>query len=290
MKAAGPQGGVRVITDSICDAPREILKELGVTIVPVIVRFGDEQYRDRVDISMSEFMNRLTTTREAVRTSQPSPGAFIEAFREAATDGNPVVSVQASSKLSGTFQSACIARDILAEEGYHIGVVDTHTASMGQGWAVIEAARAARSGQSFERVVERAREIAARTKILLTVDTLHYLQRNGRLGRVQAALGSILQLKPILTLREGELGLWEAVLGAERAMDRLIAGVKRSFKERARVALSVVHSAARDRAEHLQRELSRFYDVVESVITETGPGIAANTGPGAFGAMLYEVD
>ncbi len=287
---SGSDAKVRVLTDSICDVPEEVLRELDVAVIPVMVRFGSQEYRDRVDISMEEFMGRLLETTEPVKTSQPSPGAFVEAFREAAKDGEALVSVQASSKLSGTYQSACIARDILAEDGYRIGVVDTQTASMGQGWAVIEAARAARAGQTFERVMERARRVAVKTKILLTVDSLHYLQRNGRLGRVQAVIGSLLHLKPILTVRDGEIGLAEAVLGAERVMERLVSAVSRAFKGRTRVALSVVHAAARDRAEHLLHELSKAYDVVESIITETGPAIAANTGPGSFGAMLYEVD
>jgi DegV family protein with EDD domain len=281
---------VRVFTDSVCDAPEEVLRELGVTVVPVTVRFGEQEYRDRVDISMEEFMNRLQTTSEPVKTSQPSPGAFVEAFREACEKGDPIVSVQASSRLSGTYQSACIARDILAGDGYRIGVVDSQTASMGQGWAVIEAARAALLGHSLERVMERAKEIALRTKVLLTVDSLHYLQRNGRLGRVQAVLGSLLHLKPILTVRDGELSLAETAVGGERAMDRLVLAIRKVFKERARVSLAVVHAAARDRADQLMRELSRIYDVVDSIISETGPAIAANTGPGSFGAMLYEVD
>jgi len=287
---AGTQSLVRVVTDSVSDVPDDILNELGVTMVPVIVRFGTEEFRDRRDITMDQFMARLTTTKEPARTSQPSPGAFVEAFRQAAEGGAAVVSIQPSAKFSGTYQSACIARDILAPEGYRIEVLNTETGSMGQGWAVIQAARAALAGLPVERVLERARAISQRVHVLLAVDTLTYLQRNGRLGRVPAMVGSILGLKPILAVRHGELGLCEMVRGADKLKARLVKAITRSVPEGAKVALGVVHAAAREKADQLRQELSRVYRVVESVVTETGPAIAANTGPGAFGAMLYEVD
>ncbi|MCL6580315.1 MAG: DegV family protein [Firmicutes bacterium] len=281
---------VKVVTDSVSDLPDAVLSELGVDMVPLTVRFGTQEFLDRVDFGTDEFLERLVRTDQPVRTSQPPPGAFVEAFRKAGQEGRAVVSIQPSIKFSGTYQSACIARDIVAPEGYRVEVLDTRSASMGQGWAVIQAARAALAGQPLQKVVEQAREVSRRMRVFLTVDTLAYLHRNGRLGRVPAALGSLLNLKPILTVRDGELGLCDAVSGAERAFSRLVAIISRRIRVGARVALAVVHSAARDRAEQLRHELGRLYDVVESIITQTGPAIAANTGPGAYGAMLYEVD
>ncbi len=281
---------VRVVTDSVSDVPDDLLRELGVLMVPVTVRLDGQELMDRVDIPMGEFLPRLLAAREPARTSQPSPGAFVEAFRRAGEGGAGVVSVQPSAKFSGTYQSACIARDILAAEGYRIEVLDTRSASMGQGWAAIQAARAALAGLPFERVLETARTVAQKVRVLLTVDTLAYLQRNGRLGRVPAMVGSWLGLKPIITVRDGELALHEAVLGAEKAMARLTSAISRSVRGGARVALAVVHAAARDKAEQLRRELGNLLNVAESILTETGPAIAANTGPGAYGAMLYELD
>ncbi|RJQ11761.1 MAG: DegV family protein, partial [Bacillota bacterium] len=197
---------VSVVTDSVSDLPDDLIEKYGITMVPAIVRFSpQEELKDREDISIAKFMERLAQGTEPVRTSQPSPGAFVEAFRKAGQDGRPVISVQPSAKFSGTYQSACIARDILAEEGYRIEVVDTRLASMGQGWAVIEAARAALAGLPLDKVAERVKTVSSKVKIVLSVDTLTYLYRNGRLGRVQALLGSLLQLKPILSVRDGEL-------------------------------------------------------------------------------------
>lgn len=285
---AGPRVGI--VTDTVSDVPDDIARDLGITIVPAVIKFGDEEVKDRVEMDIKTFLTRLTVTKEPVRTSQPSPGEFVEAFREAARDRTAVVSVQPSSKLSGTYQSACIARDIVAQEGCRVEVVDTRNGSMAQGWAVIEAARAALAGLPLEDVVEKVKDVSRKVKTFLTLDTLTYLQRNGRLGRVQALLGSLLQLKPILTVRDGEFALADAAVGTSQVMSRLILCIRRSVAEGGRVALAVVHVSAREKAEQLRDELSRLYDVVESLITETGPAIAANVGPGGFGAMLYEVD
>lgn len=285
---AGPR--VRVVTDTVSDVPDDIARDLGITLIPMVIRFGDEQVRDRVEMDIKTFLARLAATKEPVRTSQPSPGEFIEAFRKAARGGATVVSIQPSMKFSGAYQTACIARDIVAQEGCRVEVVDTRNASMAQGWAVIEAARAALAGLPVEDVVERVKDVSRKVKTFLTLDTLAYLQRNGRLGRVQALLGALLQLKPILTVRDGELGLADAAVGASQVMSRLVLSIRRSISEGARVALAVVHVSAREKAEQLRDELGRLYDVVESLITETGPAIAANVGPGGFGAMLYEVD
>jgi DegV family protein with EDD domain len=281
---------VRVVTDTVSDVSDSLAEELGITMVPVVIKFGEEEVRDRVEITMPEFLARLAVTREAVRTSQPSPGDFVEAYRKAGRDGHTVVSVQPSIKLSGTYQSACIARDLVAGEGIRVEVVDTENASMSQGWAAVAAARAALEGRPVEYVLERVKFVSERVKTLLTLDTLVYLQRNGRLGRVSALMGSLLHLKPILQIKDGELALADAALGAGQIMGRLIATIRRNITEGARVAVALVHVSARDRAEHLRDELGKIYSVVESMIVETGPAIAANVGPGGFGAMLYETD
>lgn len=281
---------VTLVTDTVSDLPDHVAEGLGVILIPMIVRFGDQEFRDRVDLDTQAVLDRLAATREPARTSQPSPGEFMDAFRRAARDGATVVSVQPSMKFSGAYQTACLARDLLAEEGYRVEVVDSNLASMAQGWAVIEGARAARAGQSVDQVLDRIRHVCQRARTYLTLDTLHYLQRNGRLGRIQALLGSLLQLRPILTLRDGEFAIADAAVGAGQVMSRLVLTIRRNVREGARVALAVVHASAQDRAEHLLAELGKFYEVVESIVTETGAGIAANVGPGGFGAMLYEVD
>ncbi|MEW6033212.1 MAG: DegV family protein [Bacillota bacterium] len=281
---------IRIVTDTVSDVPDHLIDELGVTLIPMVIKFGQEEVKDRVEISMPEFLARLTSTKEAVRTSQPSPGEFMAAYRKAAEGGATVVSIQPSMKFSGAYQTACIARDLVADEGIRVEVVDTRNASMGQGWAVIQAARAALAGLSLEQVLERVRFVSDRVRTYLTLDTLSYLQRNGRLGRVQALVGSLFNLKPILQVKEGELALADAAVGAGQVMGRLVATVRRNIREGARVALGVVHVQARERAEQLRQELNRVYEVVETIVTETGPAIAANVGPGGYGAMLYEVD
>jgi len=278
------------VTDSISDVPDDIRSQLDIHMVPVTIRFGLEEFKDRVGMTMKEFMSRLVSTDECPKTSQPSPGEFAEAFRKAGEGGKTVVSVQPSPKLSGTYQSACIARDMLASEGRRVEVINTNTGSMAQGWVVIEAARAAMAGLSVEEIIARAKEISSKVKLLLTIDTLEYLQRAGRLGSLQALVGSLLKVKPIITVRDGQLALADAVFRADRVIERLTLNFRRSIRDGARLAVAVGHAACRDGAEQLRHELGKFYEIVESIIFETGPGIAANTGPGSFGAMIYELD
>jgi len=279
---------VHVVTDSVSDIPDDMLSRLKIGFVPVTVRFGIEQFKDRVEMSVRDFLRRLRTSTQVAKTSQPSPGEFATAFREAAAGGHSVVSIQPSANLSGTYQAACVARDVLVRQGLDIEVVDSRSGSMGQGWAAIEAARAALEGCTKAEVLSRVARVVSRVKLLITVDTLDYIHRNGRIGRAQALLGSLLHIKPILTLTDGELDAVDKVPGAERVLGRLLHHLQRMVPEGARVRCAVMHADAAERAQQLAEALKRLFDVCELLITETGPAIAANVGPGAYGATLYE--
>jgi DegV family protein with EDD domain len=287
-----PQRGiVRVVTDSLADIPDELMASLKIGFVPLTVRFGVEQFKDRVEMSVREFFQRLRATPQAqgIRTSQPAPGDFVSVFREAGAGGASVVSVQPSAKFSGTYQAACVARDVLARQGYDIEVVDTSSASMGQGWAAIEAARAALAGCGKAEILKRIAHVAGRVKVLITLDTLDYVYRNGRIGRAAALLGTLLHIKPILTVTAGELDAVEKVVGAERVIGRLVENFKRLLPGGARVKCAVMHADAAERARELAAALGRAFKIDELITTETGPALAANVGPGAYGAMMYEV-
>lgn len=280
---------VRVVTDSVADVPDEVMASLKIAFVPVTVRFGVEQFKDRIEMSVREFLRRLRATAQPVKTSQPSPGDFVNVFRAAGEGGHSVISIQPSAKLSGTYQSACMARDMLARQGYDIEVVDTRLASMGQGWAVIEAARAALAGCNKAEILCRVQHVVERVKMLISVDTLEYIHRNGRIGRAQALLGSLLHIKPILTVTDGELDAVDKVVGAERVIARLVQHFQRLVPAGARVKCAVIHADAIERARELAEALGRVFHITELVTTETGPAIAANVGPGTYGAMIYEV-
>lgn len=199
---------VRIVTDSTADIPAEQAREHGITVVPLTVFFGDEAYLDGVDLGNAEFYQKLQASSITPGTSQPSPAAFMEAFTSLINDGaDGILVVLVSSKLSGTYQSACTARDSLPDELKHIPIeiIDSETVSMGMGYLAMMAAQEARQGIEMAELKTRLQSRLARTRILFVLDTLEYLKRGGRIGGAKAMLGSMLSIKPILAIKGGQV-------------------------------------------------------------------------------------
>jgi DegV family protein with EDD domain len=282
---AGSIKQVQVVTDSASDIPPELSEKYGVVVIPVYVRFGDDVYRDGVEMSRQSFTQRLLSTIMPPKTSGPSPFDFVETYRSI-SDRLSIVSVHISSKLSGTFQSAVLARSMLPERD--ITILDSHSGSMGLGLSVIEAARAALSGLSRDRVVKRAGEVIDRAKVFLTLETLEWVYRNGRIGRAASLLGNLLSLKPILTVDDGVLAAFDRVRGSSKVIPRLVEICRERVIDPARVRCVVAHTAFRDQADKLKSELERILGLTDVIICEAGPAIMANVGPGALGIMFFE--
>ncbi|NUQ56762.1 MAG: DegV family EDD domain-containing protein, partial [Dehalococcoidia bacterium] len=196
---------VQIVTDSTCDLPREIVEEYGITVVPLTVFFGEEALLDGVEIGADAFYERLGTSHDLPRTSQPSAERFRQVYEGLAGETSEIVSIHLSSKLSGTLNSASVARDQVAHGGLHIELIDSYTVSLGLGLVVLEAAAAARTGASLENVVAAARRAMDRVMVYVAVDTLDYLRRGGRIGRASSFLGSVLSIKPIVGIEDGEV-------------------------------------------------------------------------------------
>ena len=195
---------VRVVTDSTADIPPEIAAELGIDVVPLNVHFGTDTYRDNIDLSADEFYQRLVSSPRPPTTSQPSVGAFLEVYQKALGEADGIVSVHISAKLSGTWNSAVQAREQL-DDSSRVQVVDTQQASMGLGWVAVTAAKAAQAGASLDEVASAAKSACEQVRVIFLVDTLEYLQKGGRIGKAQAMFGSVLAIKPLLTLQDGEV-------------------------------------------------------------------------------------
>ena len=197
---------VRILTDSTADISPALAESLGITVVPLTVFFGEEAYRDGLDMDTATFFNRLTTGKVLPRTSQPSPGAFQEAFIRLLQEGaDGILAVMISSKLSGTYQSACTARDSLPEEYKHvpIEIIDSENVSVGIAYTAMQAAEEAKQGLPLETIKANALDRLARTRILFALDTLEYLSKGGRIGGASALVGNILSIKPILSFKDG---------------------------------------------------------------------------------------
>ena len=195
---------VKVVTDSSADLPGQLAQELGITVVPIYVRFGEEVYRDRVNITEDEFYQRLEHDPVHPSTVQPGPQDFLEVYRKLSPGADGIVSIHISAKLSGTCNSALMAKEML-ETGCPVEVVDSQATTMGLGLIAIAAASMANAGESMDKVVEEVKQAIPQIHLLALFDTLKYLLLGGRIGKAKALLGSILNVKPMLSLKDGEV-------------------------------------------------------------------------------------
>jgi DegV family protein with EDD domain len=277
---------VAVVTDSTADLPVEIVNELGIHVVPLNVRIGHESFEDRVTITPSEFMQRLQTTDEFPTTSQPSVGRFQQLYSRLAADHDSIISIHISSKLSGTYQSACMARDNLADD-VDIRVIDSQQASMAIGFPVIRAARMASCGKRIDEIEQAVSAMLPRVHLAFLVDTLEYLRRGGRIGRAAEVVGSILKLKPILRLEEGIVVPYSRT----RTRARALAGMLELVKEIPRIeSIALIYTAGTTDVNRIVDSLAPLVDKDGLFVSELSPVLSAHIGPGGIGIAVQEGD
>jgi len=269
---------VRIVTDSTADLTPEQQRAAGITVVPLNVHFGDEVFRDHVDLSTDEFFRRLKASPQLPRTSQPSVGAFEEAYRSLRQGGDEIVSVHLSSKVSGTYNSALMAAQSVGEG--KIDVVDSLSTSMALGFIALEGAKLARAGRDRQAVAECLRGLVPKARVICVVDTLTYLERGGRIGKARALLGSLLNVKPILQLKDGEVVPLGRARGRPQALNRLVELLERDGKVS---QLAIMHGAAHTDAEQLRERVASSYPSVDIQLTEIGAVLGTHTGPGVIG-------
>jgi DegV family protein with EDD domain len=269
---------VKIVTDSTADLPPGVAEELGITVVPLYVRFGDKLYRDRIDISEDEFYDRLVHDPVHPGTSQPTPNDFAFVYRKLAEEANGIISIHISSKLSGTYDSAFGAKQ-LVDSSCPIEVIDSLWTSIALGFLAIRAAEGARAGKSMQELVKELNSLIPNIRYLGLFDTLKYLQIGGRIGKAQSLLGSLLNVKPLLTLKEGEFLPFGRVRTYPKAKDHLFEFVKAGAKLE---AVFVVHSTTPDEAEAMADRLGALFDRKKILIARLGPVLGVHTGPGTL--------
>jgi len=275
---------VKIITDSTADLPPEVAQEFGITVVPLHIHFGHETYKDGVDISKEEFYRRLTSEHELPKTSAPSAGAFTEAYERLAGETDEILSLHISHKLSATYNSATMGRDGVTAD-CRISVIDTLTTSMGLGLLAIRAARLAGKGATLDEVVADTESALLRTQFFGVLDTLEYLHKGGRLGKASSFLGSILQVKPIVGLRDGEVHPIERARGFQKALDRICEMVA-DYKQIS--SLAVAHTTGQEDMERMASQMSQFYPGDRILRSRVGSTIGTYLGPGALCVGLIE--
>ena len=277
---------IHVVTDSTSDLPQAEAHSLGVTVVPLTVRFGEEQYTDGIDLNSDQFYQMLRKTTVHPTTSQPTPEQFADAYRPLLEDENDqVVSLHISSKLSGTLQSASIAAKEFAPGRIHL--VDTETASAGIQLLARAALDDIAAGLDAQAVASKAMERRDRVTIYVLLDTLTYLQRGGRIGRAQALLGSLLNVKPLLTVQEGEVAPKARVRSRRQGLEKIVELLRDLLPLR---GLAAFHCGAPELLPLLSHRLQALVPDVKILFGQVGPVVGAYAGPGGIGVAALGAD
>jgi len=269
---------VKVVTDSASDFPVTIARDLGITVVPDNVHFGQRTYRDGVDLTREEFFIELAKSPVLPTTSQPAVGVFEEVYRQLGREARQIVSIHLPAKLSAVLNSAHLAAQSLPD--LEIVLIDSTQVSMGMGWLVIIAARAARQGKNLAEILALVKDTIPRLRLIAMLDTLEYVQKGGRIGKGAALLGTLLSMKPIVQLLDSELLPVENVRTRRRALQRLaeIVTEMAPLEEAA-----VVHANAPALAHELAEMLAPVHPFGRILIGQVGAILGTHTGPGAVG-------
>lgn len=281
---------IAIVTDSVASIPERLLKELNIHWVPFYIHRGQEVLRDLVTIQRDAFYQWILTARELPKTACPGPGDYYELYESLAAQGvEEIVSIHMTSKGSGAYQSAIDARDMIAESSprLRIEVMDTLNVSMCHGWIVIEAARTALAGKPVNQVVEKIQSMIPVTRMIQTADTLRYLYLGGRIGRAKHLLGSLLRIKPLIGMENGEivaLGRAHSQGEAHQAITRL---VEKAVGYKGRIKAAYMHAAAQADVLKLKAMIEERMTVVESYVCELSPALGVHSGPGTTGLCYY---
>ncbi|MBB6214574.1 DegV family protein with EDD domain [Anaerosolibacter carboniphilus] len=275
---------IKIIGDSLSDIPKDLVVKYNISILPLTIRFGDEEYKDGIDLNPTQFFEKLKISSETPSTSQVPPHDFLVEIETALKNGYEVIVINGSSGVSGTHQSALMAKMQLDSDD--VTVVDTQALSYACGMIVVEAARMAQTGKSKKEILDRIENMKNRADHLFSVETLEYLKRGGRLSAAKAAIGTILNVKPILTIADGKVENLDKVRGSKKIIPRMI----ELAKERGiRKGCEIIGLAAGDNMEVLQilkEEIIREFEPKELVTTNIGCTIGTHTGPDLL-ALFY---
>jgi DegV family protein with EDD domain len=277
---------VAVVTDSTAYLPQDCLKQYNISITPLSVIWGDHVYCDGVDILPNQFYDRLTESRVMPTTSQVTPAAMLSTFQSLLEQGYDVLGIFLSSKISGTVQSAIQARDMLGVTEDQITIVDSLWTTMALGLPVLTAARAAQAGENLAECQKVAEQGCTHSGVLFVVETLEFMRRGGRIGGAQALLGTVLNIKPVLEMREGRIEAVEKVRTKQKALQHMLDIVAERVKGKGSIRLAVTHAnSEREALSFLQTARSRL-DPVETFSCPLSPVIGTHVGPGTL-ALSY---
>jgi DegV family protein with EDD domain len=272
---------VAIVADSAANLPPDLARDLGIEVVPMYLKFGDEVYRDGLDMTPADFYERLVRDGVAASTSTPSPGDYLAAYEK--TGSREIVCVTVASSMSSSHQQASLAAERF--EG-QVEVVDSKSAAMAEGFVAAEAARAAAGSASLTQVAAHARKVSGLTRLYATVDTFEFLRKSGRVTKLQAYAATMLDIKPVFAFKEGEVVPVSRSRTKRKALARIVDDATSEIGDRP-AHLAALHAAALEEAEDVADRIASKTNVVERVVSEVTPVIGAHTGPGLVGVAFF---
>ena len=278
-------GNVAIVTDSTANIPDELVQELNIHVVPVWLYWQGQGLRDGLDITAGQLYRLMREDKHLPSTAAPSVGDFLSVYTRLSREAEGIVSIHVSSELSGIYNAALTAAKLV--ENVSIQVVDSRSGAMGHGFVILEAARVAAAGRPLEEVVAKARDTSSKVNVLVTLDTLEYLHRGGRVPAVAALVGSLLKINPIVYItRDGHADVLERPRTKAMAVRRMVEIMEQQVGSNP-VHAAVVHADALEEAERLKEELASRFHCLELLLTEFTPVMGAHTGPGVLGVVFY---
>lgn len=277
-----------VVTDSTCDLATTLLQQLGIAMVPLMLTVDGTTYRDQVDISADRYLALLPEVAQIPKTSAPSPGVLAACYRQALREGaSEVVSIHLSGRLSATLRAAKSAQSMV---GDRVEVVDSQSVSLGLGLLVWWAALSARHGSSAEEVAAEVRSLASRLELSFSPVTLDYLARGGRVGGAARWVGSLLDMKPVLTCEQGSIQTFKRIRGARQIVPAIVQALRLTVPPGSAVLAGVIHAQNEEEASRLEEAMRSTWEVEDLVVALCGPVLATHGGPGTFGGVVLPLN
>ena len=280
---------IAVVTDSTADLPKELYKENNIKVVPLHVHFGNDVYKEGIDLSSEQFYNKLRSAKTMPRTSQPAPYEFEAVYKKLIDKSDSIVSIHLSSKLSGTYQSASIAAKAVDPKNIH--VIDSNFVSAGTGLLALEAVRLSNQNIPARDIVNKLESLKTKLKLFFTVDTFDYMVKNGRIGKATAFLGTLLSIRPIMAIADGIVEPIEKLRGSrERALKRLAEVAAEAMPKGANLRGAIVHAVEPERGEILKQTLEGLLPFESLITCSLGAVIGSHGGPGTLGIIVYPIN
>jgi len=282
-----------ILTDSTACLPKELSEKLKISQVAYYIHKGPEVLRDLISVNREEFLKWLPTALKLPTTACPGPGDYLDVYRSLSNEGaENIISIHMTSKGSGAFQSALTAASMLKETlpNIKVEVIDTLNVALCQGWIAIEAAREALAGVSLEGILQKIRAMIPVTRMIQTADTLRYLYMGGRIGKATHLLGSMLSLKPLISMKDGEITALGVARGLNNAYEKMVASIESSLGKGRKIKVAYMHAGAAEKVEKLKNMVENRFEVLESFTSELSPALMVHTGPGTSGLCYFPVE